>query len=97
MLFGPVRYGSQWIVAARGAIAPPAPDSAEAPSGPPAWSVSYQDLESLLAHAHFGALVSEGYDFQLSQSEPLTQRPRLFLSSHPGTLAGPATSATGTG
>ena len=93
VLFGPVRYGSQWIVAAHGASAPPAQNSAAAPSGPPAWSVRYQDLESLLAHAHFGTLVNEGYDFQLSQADPLTQRPRVFLSSQPGTLAEPITSA----
>jgi diguanylate cyclase (GGDEF)-like protein len=93
VLFGPVRYGSQWIVAAHGASAPPAQDSAAAPSGPPAWSVRYQDLDSLLAHAHFGTLVNEGYDFQLSQADPLTQRPRVFLSSQPGTLAEPITSA----
>jgi diguanylate cyclase (GGDEF)-like protein len=78
-LFGPVRYGSQWIVAARAAVAPPV------------WSVSYENLESLLGRARFGTLVNEGYDFQLSQPDPLTHRPRVFLSSQPGTLAEPAT------
>ena len=93
VLFGPVRYGSQWIIAARGGSAPPAENSAAAPSGQPAWSVRYQDLESLLARAHFGTLVNEGYDFQLAQSDPLTLRPRVFLSSQPGILTEPATSA----
>jgi diguanylate cyclase (GGDEF)-like protein len=89
-LFGPVRYGSEWIVAARGALAPPAAAD-QSPAPVPVWSVSYENLESLLARAHFGALVSEGYDFQLSQPDALTHRPRLFLSSQPGTLAEPAT------
>ena len=81
VLFGPVRYGSQWLVVAR------VPDTATA------WSVSYENLESLLARARFGTLVGEGYDFQLSQPDPLTHQPRVFLSSHPGTLAEPVTSA----
>ncbi|HEY6823668.1 MAG TPA: hypothetical protein VI195_04470, partial [Steroidobacteraceae bacterium] len=85
VLFGPVRYGSQWIVAARVARA-----DGNSPATP-AWSVSYEDLEPLLARARFGALVNEGYDFQLSQSDALTQHPRVFLSSQPGTLAQPAT------
>jgi len=88
-LFGPVRYGSEWLVAARAALAPP---SAEAP-GPSAWSVSFENLESLLARARFGTLVSEGYDFQLSQPDPVTHYPRIFLTSQPGTLIEPVTVA----
>jgi diguanylate cyclase (GGDEF)-like protein len=83
VLFGPVRYGSEWIVAAR----VPAPQEGGAPQ---TWSVSYENLESLLARAHFGALVNERYDFQLSQPDPLTHQQRVFLASRPGTLAEPA-------
>jgi diguanylate cyclase (GGDEF)-like protein len=85
VLFGPVRYGSEWLVAAR-APSPPANE----PGAPMTWSVSYENLDSLLARAHFGALVNESYDFQLSQPDPLSQHQRTFLSSRPGTLAAPA-------
>jgi diguanylate cyclase (GGDEF)-like protein len=46
-----------------------------------------------LARARFGTLVNEGYDFQLSQPDPLTRQSRTFLSSQPGTLPQAATSA----
>jgi len=101
VLFGPVRYGSQWLVAASAAAAaPPAPASAagadSAPQGAPAapvWAVSYASLDALLARARFGGLVNEGYDFQLAQPDPQTRRPRSFLNSQPGQLADPATAS----
>jgi diguanylate cyclase (GGDEF)-like protein len=89
-LLGPVRYGSQWIVAARAPIRSPPGMAAPADGG---WAVSYESLDALLARAHFGTLVSEGYDFQLLQIDPLTRRPRLFLSSRPAALTDPAVSA----
>jgi diguanylate cyclase (GGDEF)-like protein len=88
-LFGPVRYGSQWIVAARAALAQEPGQSATVG---PLWSVSYENLDALLARARFGTLVNEGYDFQLLQLEPRTGRPRVFISSQPAALAQPATS-----
>lgn len=111
VLFGPIRYGSEWLVAARAAApltpaaAPSAPaadaeppshtlavaPSAETTGASRAWSVSYENLESLLARAGFGTLVNERYDFQLLQPDPLTHRQRVFLTSQPGTLAEPAT------
>jgi diguanylate cyclase (GGDEF)-like protein len=89
VLLGPVRYGSQWLVAARAAV-PRAPgyDGASAP----VWSVSYDNLDALLARARFGTLVNEDYDFQLLQYDPQTARPRIFVSSQPGALSQPATS-----
>ena len=96
-LFGPLRYGSQWIVAARASVAiPPAPPADTARAGAAAtvrWAVSYQELDSLLARARFGSLVNEGYDFQLLQADPVGHRARVFFASQPGTLAEPATSA----
>jgi len=62
---------------------------------PRTWSVSYENLELLLARARFGTLVSEGYDFQLSQPDPLTHQSRIFLTSQPETLTEPAISAIG--
>jgi diguanylate cyclase (GGDEF)-like protein len=89
-LFGPVRYGSQWIVAAHAAIDVQAANGSAASD---ARSVGFESLDALLARARFGSLVNEGYDFELSQLEPVTHRPRVFISSRAGTLAEPATSA----
>ena len=91
-LFGPVRYGSRWIIAASAPAAPSA-TAAAGPAAPPLWSVSYESLDSLLARARFGTLVNQGYDFQLSQPDPATHRARVFLTSQQGMLAEPATSA----
>jgi diguanylate cyclase (GGDEF)-like protein len=88
-LFGPVRYGSQWFVAAQ------APIELRSASGSPAAgarSVAYESLDALLVRARFGRLVNEGYDFELSQRDPVTPEPRVFLSSRPGTLAEAVTS-----
>jgi diguanylate cyclase (GGDEF)-like protein len=82
-LFGPIRYGSQWLVAARAPIAPAAA----------LWAVGYENLEALLARARFGTLVDEGYDFQLYQLDAPTRAPRVFLTSQPAALDAPATSA----
>jgi diguanylate cyclase (GGDEF)-like protein len=89
-LFGPVRYGSQWIVAAHAAIDL---QSANGSAATGARSVGYESLDALLARARFGLLVNEGYDFELSQLEPLSHRRRGFVSSRPGALAEAATSA----
>ena len=95
VLFGPIRYGSEWLVAARTVtlLTPAAAPSAstETTGTSRAWSVSYENLESLLARAGFGTLVNERYDFQLLQPDSLTHRQRVFLTSQPGTLAEPAT------
>jgi diguanylate cyclase (GGDEF)-like protein len=84
-LFGPVRYGSDWVVAARAPLKP-----GEAGGG---WSVAYESLDALLAQARFGSLVREGYDFQLSQPDPGSTHLRQFLASQPGTLAQPSSAA----
>jgi diguanylate cyclase (GGDEF)-like protein len=92
VLFGPIRYGSQWIVAARAPIAP-APASAQPGTEAGLWAVGYESLEALLARSRFGTLVNESYDFQLYQPNAATRQPRVFLSSQPSALAAPATSA----
>src|SRR6266436_5498613 len=89
-VFGPVRYGSQWFVAAQ---APIELRSANGSAAAGARSVAYESLDALLLRAGFGLPVNEGYDFELSQRAPVTHEPRVFLSSRPGTLAEPATSA----
>ena len=89
-IFGPVRYGSQWFIAAQ------APTTLPAAKGSPAAdarSVAYENLDALLLRGRFGRLVNEGYDFELSQREPVSHEPRVLLSSRPGTLAEAMTSA----
>ncbi|MDE2250182.1 MAG: bifunctional diguanylate cyclase/phosphodiesterase [Gammaproteobacteria bacterium] len=83
-LFGPVRYGSQWFVAAQAPIGLPDPHAAATPR---ALVVSYEDLDALLLRARFGLLVREGYDFELVQRLAPAHDNRLFHSSR-GELAG---------
>ncbi|HEX4389469.1 MAG TPA: bifunctional diguanylate cyclase/phosphodiesterase [Steroidobacteraceae bacterium] len=86
-LFGPVRYGSQWLVAARAQV--PA-RAGESQASAAYWTVSYVSLDALLQRADFGSLVKEGYDFQLSQPDPLARVPRVFLSSRAAPLEQPS-------
>jgi diguanylate cyclase (GGDEF)-like protein len=88
--FGPVRYGSQWIVAA---AAPMRSDEAQQSGGPALWVVGFEELDALLARAHFGTLVDEGYDFQLYQPDPSSGRPRAFVASQPALNWHPVVSA----
>jgi diguanylate cyclase (GGDEF)-like protein len=89
-MLGPIRYGSQWLVAAQ---APLELRSTRGSAAAGAWSVAYESLDALLVRARFGRLVNEGYDFQLSQREPASHEPRVFLNSRPGTLAEAVSSA----
>ncbi|MHB8477732.1 MAG: putative bifunctional diguanylate cyclase/phosphodiesterase [Steroidobacteraceae bacterium] len=68
-MLGPVRLGSEWLMAAR----------QPAPAG--GWAVAYADLDELLADSHLGRLVDMGYDFELSQVEPRSARSRSFVGS----------------
>jgi diguanylate cyclase (GGDEF)-like protein len=71
-ILGPMRLGSQWLVAIRVA------DRTSLSRG---WSVAYADLDELIADSHLTRLTDMGYDFELSQVEPRSARPRLFVSS----------------
>ena len=75
---GPLRLGSEWIVAAR---APLGPRVAGDVTPPRAWSVAYGDLDDLIADSHLARLIDMGYDFQLSQIMPRSAQPRIFVSS----------------
>jgi diguanylate cyclase (GGDEF)-like protein len=88
-LFGPVRYGSQWIAVARAAL--PSVEGAGT-----RLRVAYESLDGLLARAKFGSLVNEGYDFRLFQIDSLTRRPRVFVSSGSGPLESPVIRAANT-
>jgi diguanylate cyclase (GGDEF)-like protein len=77
-VLGPMREGSQWLVAARAPIRP----AGSNPAAPPAaWAIAYVDLDQLLSSTHLGAIVDAGYDFALTQVEPASGRSRIFLSS----------------
>jgi diguanylate cyclase (GGDEF)-like protein len=75
---GPMRQGSQWIVAVRAPIDIRAPDGAIERVG---WSVAYADLDQMLANAKIGELVEAGYLFTVSQPDVGNPHARLFVSS----------------
>jgi diguanylate cyclase (GGDEF)-like protein len=77
-VLGPMRLGSQWIVAIR---YPVAPRGSEPTARPWAWSVAYADFEELTAESHLIRLIDMGYDFELAQVEPRSTEARIFVSS----------------
>ena len=77
-VLGPMRLGSQWLLTARVPVTPLAADSQPPVRG---WAVSYGDLDELISSAHLARLTDAGYDFELSQAEPRSQRSRIFVSS----------------
>jgi diguanylate cyclase (GGDEF)-like protein len=74
-VLGPMRLGSQWLIAARVPVTPAAPGIQ------PGWAVSYGDLDEMISGAHLARLTDAGYDFELSQVEPRSARSRIFVSS----------------
>jgi diguanylate cyclase (GGDEF)-like protein len=83
-ILGPMRLGSQWLVAAR---VPVVSATAGMESAPRGWAVSYGDLDELISGAHLARLTDAGYDFELSQVEPRSARSRVFVSSSTAPLA----------
>ncbi|MBS0418874.1 MAG: bifunctional diguanylate cyclase/phosphodiesterase [Proteobacteria bacterium] len=83
-VLGPLRLGSQWLVAARVPVVP-AIAGVESPSR--GWAVSYGDLDEMISGAHLARLTDAGYDFELSQVEPRSARTRIFVSSSSEPLA----------
>jgi diguanylate cyclase (GGDEF)-like protein len=83
-LLGPMRLGSEWIIAERVPIAAGTPESTPTVKG---WSVAFADLEELIADAHLARLVDAGYDFAFVQVEPRSASPRIFVSSRTEPLA----------
>ena len=83
-LLGPLRLGSQWLLAARVPVIPAIPGVESAPRG---WAVSYGDVDELISGAHLARLTDAGYDFELSQIEPRSARTRIFISSSTEPLA----------
>jgi diguanylate cyclase (GGDEF)-like protein len=77
-ILGPIRHGSQWLVAAR----VPRRDD---------WSIAYQAIDELLSRAELGNLVRAGYDFELSQREPTSRHSQVLSSSDAARLDRPVT------
>jgi diguanylate cyclase (GGDEF)-like protein len=77
-VLGPMREGSQWIVAARVPIMPTHPDRGSQALG---WSVVYADLDRLLSATRLGRIVDAGYDFEIVQLESKSGSFRTFASS----------------
>ena len=77
-ILGPIRQGSDWLVAAR---VPVITRDASGALPPHAWSVAYANLDALIATADLGRLVKMGYEFELAQVEARSARSRSFVGS----------------
>jgi diguanylate cyclase (GGDEF)-like protein len=77
-VLGPMRLGSQWLIAVRFPIAASSP---LALARLPGWSLAYTDLDELIGASQLGRLTDMGYDFELSQVEPGSSRSRSFFNS----------------
>jgi diguanylate cyclase (GGDEF)-like protein len=84
-LLGPMREGSEWLIAAR---APLGTSNASSPA--PGWAVAYVDLDRLFARARLERLLGPGNDFALVQQDAPNQSPRVFLASGTEPLSRPA-------
>jgi diguanylate cyclase (GGDEF)-like protein len=77
-VLGPLRLGSQWLLAARVPVAAVAPGSQSPARG---WAVAYADLDEMISSTHLARLTDAGYDFEVSQMEPRNARSRIFFGS----------------
>jgi diguanylate cyclase (GGDEF)-like protein len=80
-LLGPVREGSEWLMAARAPLDRPAtPDAA--PGG--GWTIAYESLDRLLARAHLVRAVGAGNDFALVRTDAAGGYSQAFIASDSG-------------
>jgi len=89
-VLGPMRLGSDWLVAARVPVETRAAGGQTQPRG---WAVAYADLDELIADSHLARLADAGYDFELSQLEPRSARSRVFVGSSTDPLPSDAVAA----
>jgi diguanylate cyclase (GGDEF)-like protein len=75
---GPIRYGSEWLVAVR---VPVVDTNAQGVPQQAGWSIAYQALDGLLSSAGLSNLARDGYDFEFSQRDPTSSRSRVLWSS----------------
>jgi diguanylate cyclase (GGDEF)-like protein len=83
-VLGPLRLGSQWLLAARVPVIPAIPGVDSPPRG---WAVAYVDLDDLISSVHLARVTDAGYDFEVSQVEPRSARTRIFVTSATDPLA----------
>jgi diguanylate cyclase (GGDEF)-like protein len=88
-LLGPVRAGSEWLIAARVPL-----DRAAATGAAPVqgWAVAYANLDRLLARAQVMRTVGAANDFALVQTDPASGYARAFAASRINPLTDPAAS-----
>lgn len=87
-IFGPVRYGSQWMIgayAATGARADRVAATERGTAAHAAWAVGYDSLDALLTRARFEQVVKKGYDFAITQTDPFSHAARQLFGSRPDT------------
>jgi diguanylate cyclase (GGDEF)-like protein len=77
-ILGPMRLGSEWLLAARVPVVPTTVGTRSESRG---WAIAYADLEEVIANSRLPRLVDSGYDFELSQVDPRGARSRIFVSS----------------
>ncbi|MGH8298768.1 MAG: putative bifunctional diguanylate cyclase/phosphodiesterase [Steroidobacteraceae bacterium] len=80
-LLGPVREGSEWLIAARAPL-----------DGPGGWAVAYATLDRLLARAHLMRAVGAGNEFALVRADRASEYAQVFTASSTGFLRDPAVS-----
>lgn len=89
-LLGPVREGSEWLIAARAPLdRSMTPDSG--PSG--GWAIAYADLDRLLVRARLLRAVGAGNDFALVRTDGEGGYSQAFVDSGNGPLRDPAVTA----
>ncbi|HUA23214.1 MAG TPA: EAL domain-containing protein [Steroidobacteraceae bacterium] len=80
-LLGPVREGSEWLIAARVPLDHPATQDAGPGGG---WRVAYETLDRLLARARLVRAVGTANDFALVRTEPAGGYSQAFIASDSG-------------
>ncbi|MGH8170664.1 MAG: putative bifunctional diguanylate cyclase/phosphodiesterase [Steroidobacteraceae bacterium] len=88
-LLGPVRQGSEWLMAARAPLHGAAGDGSAHAGG---WTVAYASLDTLLHRAQLTGAIGGGNDFSLVQSDPASGFVRTFATSSNTPLQDPAAS-----
>ncbi|HEX4268268.1 MAG TPA: EAL domain-containing protein [Steroidobacteraceae bacterium] len=86
-LLGPVREGSEWLIAARAPLDRSLTPDSGARGG---WSIAYTDLDRLLMRARLPRAVGAGNDFALVRSDGAEGYSQSFVDSGNGPLRNPA-------
>ncbi|MGH8291343.1 MAG: putative bifunctional diguanylate cyclase/phosphodiesterase [Steroidobacteraceae bacterium] len=84
-VLGPVREGSDWLLAARAPLHRELGATAQG-----GWAVAYADLDRLLARARVMRMVGAHEDFALVRTEPTSRYARAFVASSATALRDPA-------